>query len=415
MEYPVDAARLEDDLRALASFSALSALGGVTRLAWSEEFFAAQDWLVGRFEEAGLTVHVDAVNNIWGRWEEGSLPAVVAGSHIDSVPSGGAYDGCLGVLGALEAIRALRAAGHRPARQLWVVAWMEEEGSAFGTALLGSRAFVGDLDLDDAAGRRDLTGRTLAEAVAARGHDWSELADLPAGVKNIGSYLELHIEQGPILEGAGVPVGVVTDIVCFRAGTATFTGVSNHAGTTPMEGRNDAAVGAARAIVAARDLALEHGVRATTGRVSTIPGGSNVIPGEAAFSLDTRHREKPPLDAYLADLTGRFRAIAEDEGLTWRYTESYDIDPVPLDPDLRKLFGELCETSSIAHQPIVSGAGHDAMALAPRVPAGMLFVPSRAGVSHAPGEYTSPEHCALGADLLARAMARLTQEGGQQA
>ncbi|WP_028922277.1 Zn-dependent hydrolase [Pseudonocardia acaciae] len=409
MEYPVDAARLEGDLRTLAGFSAPSTLGGVTRRAWSEEFFAAQAWLIERFEEAGLAVHVDAVNNIWGRWEEGSLPAVVAGSHIDSVPSGGAYDGCLGVLGALEAIRALRAAGHRPSRQLWVVAWMEEEGSNFGTALLGSRAFVGDLDLDDAAARRDLTGRTLAEAVAARGHDWSELADLPSGVDDIGSYLELHIEQGPILEAAGLPVGVVTDIVCFRAGTVTFTGVSNHAGTTPMEGRRDAAVGAARAIVAARDLAVRHGIRATTGRLSATPGGSNVIPGAAAFSLDTRHRDKPPLDAYLAELKDQFRIIADDEGLTWDYSESYDIDPVPLDPDLQKLFGSFCEASSIPYQPMVSGAGHDAMALAPRVPAGMLFVPSRAGVSHAPSEYTSPEHCALGADLLARAMARLSE------
>lgn len=408
MEFPVDQGRLEDDLRTLASFSAPSTLGGVTRRAWSDEFFAAQRWLVGRFEDAGLTVHVDAANNIWGRWEEGALPAVVAGSHIDSVPSGGAFDGCLGVLGALEAIRAMRAAGHRPARQLWVVAWMEEEGSAFGTALLGSRAFVGDLDLDDAAGRRDASGRTLAEAVAARGHEWSELADLPAGVSDIGSYLELHIEQGPILEAAGVPVGVVTDIVCFRAGTVTFTGVSNHAGTTPMDGRNDPAVGAARAIVTARDLAVEHGVRATTGRLSATPGGSNVIPGEAAFSLDTRHRDKPALDAYLSELTARYQRIADEEGLTWNYVESYDIDPVPLDPDLQKLFTELCEASSIAHQPMVSGAGHDAMALAPRVPAGMLFVPSRAGVSHAPAEYTSPEHCALGADLLARAMAHLS-------
>ncbi|MBO0875984.1 MAG: M20/M25/M40 family metallo-hydrolase, partial [Pseudonocardia sp.] len=153
---------------------------------------------------------------------------------------------------------------------------------------------------------------------------------------------------------------------------------------------------------------LAHGVRATTGRLSATPGGSNVIPGVAAFSLDTRHRDKPALDAYLAELTGQLARIADEEGLTWDYAESYDIDPVPLDPDLQKLFTELCEASSISQQPMVSGAGHDAMALAPRVPAGMLFVPSHDGVSHAPAEYTSPEHCALGADLLARAMAQLS-------
>lgn len=408
VDLTVDEALLWDDLTTLATFSVPSEAGGVTRRAWSPEYFAAERWLVSRFEEAGLTVEIDAARNVWGKWAEGALPAVAAGSHIDSVPSGGRFDGCLGVLGALAAVRALRDAGHRPVRQLWLVAWMEEEGSAFGQALFGSRAFAGELDIDGVGARTGFSGEALEQTMAAAGHRLADLAALPARIADLAAYLELHIEQGPILEREDVPIGVVTDIVGIEHGSFAFTGRSNHAGGTPMDMRQDASLGLARGIAEVRRLAHEHGVRATTGQVSTEPGAMNVIPGRATFTLDARHRDRAVLDAYLAALTSACEQLATEEDLQVTYEHSYALSPVPMDADVQVHISDVCKSIGAVHRPILSGAGHDAMVLAPRIPTGMLFVPSRDGVSHAPAEYSSPEQCAKGAEVLAHTLARLT-------
>lgn len=412
MGIAVDSNRLWDDLTTLGSFSAPSEAGGVTRRAWSKEYFAAEQWLVSRFEDAGLRVEIDAAHNVWGKWEAGSTPAVVAGSHIDSVPSGGRFDGCLGVLGALEAVRALRTAGHRPARQLWLVAWMEEEGSAFGQSLFGSRAFVGELDIDASRDRTDHEGRTLDEVLTTAGHRFADLHRLPKAVGQLGAYLELHIEQGPILEQRAIPIGVVTDIVGIEHGAVCFTGRANHAGGTPMDLRQDASVGLARGVAEARRLALQHGLRATTGQLSTSPGASNVIPGAASFSLDARHRDGSVLDGYVHALTGACEQIARDEHLDVSYEHAYRLNPVPLDANMQARLADACAATAVGHISILSGAGHDAMVLAPRLPTGMLFVPSRNGMSHAPSEYSTPDQCALGAQVLAVALASLSEPGG---
>jgi beta-ureidopropionase / N-carbamoyl-L-amino-acid hydrolase len=412
MDIRIDSTRLWGDLQALAEFSAPSPGGGVTRRAWSREYFAAERWLIGQFEAAGLTVEVDAARNVWGKWEEGSLPAVVAGSHVDSVPSGGAFDGCLGVLAGLEAVRALRQTGFRPKRQVWIVAWSEEEGSAFGQGLLGSRAFVGELDLDGVKTRRNTEGKTFEQVIEDTGHRLADLAALPARIQNLAAYLELHIEQGPVLERERLSVGVVTDIVGIESGSVCFTGQSNHAGGTPMEVRQDAAVGAARGVVEARRLAREYGVRATSGQLSVLPGATNVISGRATFSLDARHRERRVLAEYMKAVHASCQSIADEEGLKLDYDYAYSLNPVPLDEGIGRLLAELCERLGVGYQRMVSGAGHDAMVVAPRVPTGMLFVPSHNGVSHAPEEYSSPEDCALGAQILAHTLAQLSSEQG---
>ncbi|MQA85843.1 MAG: hydantoinase/carbamoylase family amidase [Streptosporangiales bacterium] len=409
--YRVDGERLWRDLEKLATFGAEEAGGGVTRPAWSRGYLDAERWLVAQFEDAGLSVRIDAARNVWGRWEEGKLPAIVAGSHIDSVPSGGAFDGCLGVLGALEAVRALRRGGHRPDRQIWIVAWTEEEGSAFGNALFGSRAFVGELDLEAALERTNAAGETLAQAMGRIRHDSAAppgLPRLPDGLGDLAAYLELHVEQGPLLERDGVPVGVVTDIVGLRGARLRFTGQANHAGTTPMDARRDAGVGAARGMVEARRLAVDHGVRATAGVVELSPGGTNVIPGRAEFSLDARDREAAALEAYVSALRAACSRIAEEEGLDVAYEQVYDIAPVPMDAELQRLLTDVCAEIDTRCRPMVSGAGHDAMVVAPHVPAGMVFVPSRDGISHAPQEFTSPQDCAKGAEILMHALARLS-------
>ena len=430
MTFQVDEERLRRELEKLATFTATGPAAGVTRPAWSPQYLAAERWLVERFEDEGLAVHIDAARNVWGRWEEGATPAVVAGSHIDSVPSGGAFDGCLGVLGALEAVRALRRGGHRPRRQIWIVAWTEEEGSAFGNALFGSRAFAGELDLDAAVGRTNADGETLRDVMTRIGHDGSGLSRLPDGLADLAAYLELHIEQGPLLDRDGIPAGVVTGIVGLRSARLRFTGQANHAGTTPMDARRDAGIGAARGMVEARRLAVEHGVRATAGKVEVSPGGTNVIPGLAEFSLDARHRDAGTLEGYVSALRAACVRIADEEGLQVGYEEVYDIAPVPMDPAVQRLLTEICaetfaetsaETSAeagsgasdtgagVASCPMVSGAGHDAMVIAPRLPTGMIFVPSRDGVSHAPEEFTTPGDCARGAEILTRALARLSE------
>lgn len=404
----VDARRLSDDLQTLATFSAASLDGGVTRRAWSKEYIAAQHWLIGRFQEAGLTTEVDPAGNIWGRWTVGDLPAIVVGSHIDSVPSGGRFDGCLGVLGGLEAVRSLQESGHRPRRQIWVVAWMEEEGSAFGAALFGSRAIVGELDLDAAQHLQNLDGEPLRTVLENAGCSWSDLATLPRRLSEICAYLELHIEQGPLLETKQIPVGVVTHIVGLECGRVQLTGQANHAGGTPMDLRRDAAVGAARAMLAIRNLAVTHGVRATTGQLELRPGAINVIPGYAEFSLDARHHDPLVLQEYITDLILELNTIAAADSLAVNYSSAYTLAPVPLDQHLQDQLRRTCVQLSIQSTDLVSGAGHDAMVLAPRVPTAMLFVPSRAGISHSPEEFTAPTDCARGVHVLACALATLS-------
>ena len=403
----INETRLWGNLDTLSRFSKTSGEEGVTRPAWSKEFAEAQQWLIERFVEVGLEVDVDAAGNIWGKWAVGATPAIVLGSHIDSVPKGGRFDGCLGVLGGLEAVRALQEAGFVPTHQIWVVAWTEEEGSAFGSALFGSRAFVGQLDLDASQHLTNRDGDSLFSVVEAAGHEWGSLSSLEHGLAEVGAYFELHIEQGPMLEAQGIPIGIVTHIVGLEGGRAKMRGVANHAGGTPMHLRRDAVVGAAQAILATRDLAIERGVRATTGQISVEPGGSNVIAEIATFSLDARHHDSEVLTKYVADLADAWSHIGDVDGLQVEYVSVYSIDPVPLNDRLQEHLRQTCSVLSIDSIDMVSGAGHDAMVIAPRVPAAMVFVPSRGGVSHSPQEFSSPEDCAKGTWVLATAVANL--------
>jgi allantoate deiminase len=406
----VNEERLRDDLNTLAGFSASSPEGGVTRRAWSKEFRAAKEWLTERFDEAGLVTEVDAAGNIWGKWATGDLPAIVVGSHIDSVPSGGQFDGCLGVLGGLEAVRSLQEVGFIPRRQIWVVAWTEEEGSAFGAALFGSRAFVGLLNLDTVQHLKNDEGEKLRSVVEADGHEWTDLEKLSDRLTDISAYLELHIEQGPMLEKQGIPIGVVTHIVGMECGHVRLNGMANHAGGTPMDHRQDAAVGAAHAILAARDLAIERGVRATTGQLSVRPGAMNVIAGQAEFSIDARHHDSAVLARYIADLTHEWLRIGDTQGLDVEYTSGFTLEPVPLDERLQEHLRQTCIALSVESRDMVSGAGHDAMVLAPQIPSAMLFVPSRAGISHSREEFTEPADCAEGARVLAHTLAGLSHD-----
>jgi allantoate deiminase len=390
---------LEADLQDAALIGADD--GGVSRFAWTPELAEANAWFVARLQELGLEPEIDAAGNVLGRWDEGDGTAVLVGSHLDTVPCGGRYDGALGVLAALEVARSLKRAGAILRRPLWVVSFNDEEGSRFQTGMLGSRAFVGDLDLDD------WRARGVADAMAVAGFDFHRLAEAH-GIDRVGAYLELHIEQGPVLEQEGFDIGIVTAISGLLGFRVRLTGEANHAGTTPMASRRDALVGASRLVLALRDEARERGdMTANVGICSVAPGGFNVIPGTAEFTIDVRAGDAETFARAEGFVRETLERVAGEEQLELEVAETHRKQPTPLDPELQDVLADAAEAERASFRRMPSGAGHDAMVLAKHVPAAMLFVPSRAGISHSPNEYTTPEHCALGARVLARAVERL--------
>ncbi len=390
---------LAADLQELALVGADE--GGVSRFAWTPELAAANAWLVERLRDLGLDADVDPAGNVLGRWEEGEGTAVVVGSHLDTVPRGGRYDGALGVLAALDVVRGLKEDGASLRRPLWVVSFNDEEGGRFQTGMLGSRAFIGDLDLDD--WRR----RGVDEAMREGGFDFDRLAEA-RGIDAVGAYLELHIEQGPVLEQEGVDIGIVTAIAGLLGFRIRLTGEANHAGTTPMVARRDALVGASRIVLALRDEARVRGdMTANVGLLEIQPGGFNVIPGRAEFTVDVRAGEAGVYDRVERFARETFERVAAEEQLELDMAVTHRKTPTPLDPELQALLEVVATEEGATARRMPSGAGHDAMVLAKHVPAAMLFVPSRAGVSHSPDEFTSREHCELGARVLGRAVRRL--------
>jgi len=380
-----------------------SADGGVTRVAWSAELFDAYAWVGDRMRELGLEVETDAAGNLLGRWEAGSGSAVLVGSHLDTVPSGGRFDGVLGVVAAVHAVARLKREGFRPRRPLWVVAFMDEEGTRFNTALFGSRAFTGE-DVTGLGDRADAGGTTLREAMAAAGYDLDRAAEA-ARVGEVGAYLELHIEQGPVLEAEGIELGLVTSIVGLRGYRVRLRGEANHAGTTPIALRRDAFVGAARIALDLRDAArAREDVTANVGKITVEPGGANVVPGFADFTIDVR----APTAQGIRDLEHLVQEtvarVAAEEGLAAELEQTFALEPLELDPHLVDVFerAALAEGASARRMP--SGAGHDAMLVGRHVPAAMLFVRSRGGISHSPKEFSSPGDVELGMRVLAGAL-----------
>jgi allantoate deiminase len=379
---------------------------GVTRLAWSGELKQVLGWLTEQLEELGLEVEIDAAGNLIGRWEAGSGKPIAVGSHLDTVPSGGRYDGALGVLSGLEAIRLLKARGVEPKRPLWLISFMDEEGARFGAALFGSRAFVGK-DLTELGERRDTNGTSLREAMSELGFDFEKVPSARR-VDDLGCYLELHIEQGPVLETEGIEIGIVTGIVGLIGFRARFIGEANHAGTTPMRLRRDALCGAAKTVLALREAGrARDDITTNVGIISAEPGGFNVVPGAAEFSIDVRSAT-PEGYATLEPLVREtLDSIAAEENLELELTEAYRLEPLPMAPELMDVLEQAANAEGATNMRLPSGAGHDAMEVGRHVPVGMVFVPSRKGISHSPEEFTEPEHCELGARVLARALETL--------
>jgi N-carbamoyl-L-amino-acid hydrolase len=410
----VDADRLRADFDALAAIGATPE-AGLDRETFSEAHLAARAWFHERAREAGLETRIDSAANHSAVLpaRDRDAPTLLLGSHLDSVRNGGRFDGALGVVCALEALRVVRDAELDLPVSLEVIDFTDEEGALIGT--LGSLALAGGLTLDDLAAPRG--GRELLVAELARMRLTEE--GMLAARREPGSlagYLELHVEQGPVLEQAGVEIGVVTGIVGASSFTVTFRGDSRHAGTTPMEARRDAAVGAAAFVLGVRDIVVRvfPGCVATVGDIKTQPGSYNVVPGRADLRLECRARTTLELDALEQALTARARADAERFGLDVTVDHVGRTEPVPTDARMRALLEGAAADLGLTTMELPSGAGHDAQSLAAVTPSGMVFVPSRGGVSHDPAEDTGWEACVNGANVLLNATFRLAGQARRQ-
>ena len=380
--------------------------GGTYRPVYGDAWATACDLVSGWMREAGLAVRRDAVGNIWGRVEAaGGGKAVVTGSHIDTVRRGGRLDGALGIIAGLAALEALIEARGKPKRPLELLVVCEEEGSRFATNFWGSRATIGAIGPSEADTVTDAEGVTLARAMQQRGLDPGKIPS--AARDDLGAFVELHIEQGSVLETERVPIAVVTTIAGAVHLEIVVTGRPDHAGTTPMDLRRDALAGAAAMIQAVQSIAAALGrpAVATVGKLRVEPDQINVVPGRVTLTVDLRHADlggRRALEERIRSLCG---TIASERGLGIEIRTLHERPPVPMDGAVRQVL-ERAATEMTGQDPtgLVSGAGHDAQVLAARCPVGMLFVPSIGGRSHCPEEATDPAHLTLGTRVLARAL-----------
>lgn len=401
-EIRIDGDRLWKSLMEMAKIGATEK-GGVCRLALTDVDKAARDLFVTWCEEAGCTVTIDRMGNIFGRREgkNNALPPVMTGSHIDSQPTGGKFDGIYGVLSGLEVIRTLNDAGVQTETPIEVSAWTNEEGSRFAPAMVASGVFAGVFHLDYGLSRADLDGKTMGEELARIGYAGSG----PMG-KPVKAFFEAHIEQGPILEHEDKTIGVVTDAQGQRWYECTFTGQEAHAGPTPMHTRRDALLGTARVIDAVNRIGLDHSplACATVGLVKVYPNSRNTIPGSVFFAVDLRHPNDATLSRMDAELRAAVARVAEELKLETALEEIWYSPPVPFDRECVAAVRRAAEDCGFAHRDIVSGAGHDACYVARVAPTAMVFIPCAGGISHNEIESATPEHVAAGCQVLLQAI-----------
>ncbi len=404
-----DAGRIERHIQALAQFGA-NPEGGVSRVAFSAADLAGRDYIKGLMRDAGLAIRVDAAGNVIGRLEgtDSTLPVIILGSHIDSVPEGGNYDGDVGVIGAIEAAILLRENGVATRHPLEIVSFTDEEG---GT--VGSKAMAGKVGAD-ALGLMSHSGLTVGDGIRAVGGDPARLDTARRGRDDIAAYLELHIEQGAILDETGVDIGVVEGIVGIRWWDVTIEGVANHAGTTPMNRRRDALVTAAELTLAVNRVATSTpGTQvATVGQIRAEPGAPNVIPGRVVMSLEIRDLAEAKMESVFRAIDAEARRIAQARATSISFAEvDMALVPAPTDARLRKIIAQSASDLNLSHRVMPSGAGHDAQEIANIAPIGMIFVPSKDGISHAPQEFTSREDMANGVNVLLRTLLAIDRVG----
>jgi beta-ureidopropionase / N-carbamoyl-L-amino-acid hydrolase len=400
----VNGERLWASLMELAKIGA-TPKGGVCRLAASDLDGEARRLFIRWCEEAGCTVAVDAIGNIFARrpGRNPDLPPIMTGSHLDTQPTGGKFDGAYGVMAGLEIVRSLNDLGYEIEAALEIVAWTNEEGSRFSPAMVGSGAFAGVFDLRYALGRPDnINGVSLGAELERIGF----AGPAPVGGRKVGAYFEAHIEQGPILEANGNKIGVVTGAQGQRWYEVTVIGEEAHAGPTPMPRRRDALVGAARMIDAVNRIGHAHAplACATVGFVQVGPNSRNTIPGRVFFTVDFRHPDDAVLTAMGRELRTACGEAATAARVEAAVEEFWYFPPTPFDPTLVGAVREAAAVQGYPHQDIVSGAGHDAVYMAQVAPAAMVFVPCAGGISHNEIEDAKPEDLTAGCNVLLNAL-----------
>lgn len=410
--------RLLHDLNAVSRIGA-GDHGSVTRLVFSIKELRSRQLLIHLMSRAGLKVQIDRIGNIFGRLECGDAkaPAVVAGSHLDTVVQGGKFDGPVGVIGALEAVRTLKENKVALKSPVEVVCFVGEESSRFGYSTLGSSLVAGELKVDDLANAVDAHGTKLEDVLSSLGIYRGNLAALKRDPATLKAYLELHIEQGPILEAKKKKIGVVTAIAAPTRFKIVLTGQADHSGTTPMEMRKDALVAAAEIITTVEEVCSKFAdmsqgrVVGTVGALKIEPGVINAVPGKAELSVDIRSITAEAKDRAAGIVKRQAEEIAKKRRIEIEILPIRQELPVALDERLIQLIKSECESEGIPHEVMPSGAGHDAMQMAKITRAGMIFIPSTKGISHNPMEWTDPEDICLGTQLLLQTMMRVANDG----
>jgi hydantoinase/carbamoylase family amidase len=388
MSAPAIAAdRVIADLRELARRTGDEA--GAQRLCWGDGWRTARDFLGELLAEIGLEPEIDEAGNAWAYLTGEAEPALAVGSHVDSVPNGGWLDGALGVMGALGVLRAWAGGEARPPRTLAFVDWADEEGARFGRSLFGSSAAAGTFDPAELASARDADGRRAPGVLAENGVELEQVLESRSRLDRLGAYLELHIEQGPVLEAEGISAAAVSGCVGVERLRFEIRGRVSHAGTTPMDARHDAGLAAAATALRVEEIAVAEGGVGTVGEIGFEPGIPTAVPGRASMVVDLRNRGLDALSRMLDATRQAVAACAAERSCQVSEEPVWSIEPIEFDPELVALAREACEGVTGTAYELPSGALHDAASMAPHLPTAMVFSPSIAGISHAPEEDTA--------------------------
>jgi allantoate deiminase len=407
----INAGRLWDRLMELGEIG-IGESGGVTRFSFTQEERLAKDLVARYMKEAGLAVREDAAGNLIGRREgtDSRAPVVLTGSHIDTVPDGGKFDGALGVIAAIEAVQAMEEQGMATVHPIEVVAFTDEEGSRFGFGMLGSRAMAGTLRPEDLE-HKDADRISIAEAMRSAGLQPERLHEAAKAPEQVKAYVELHIEQGKVLEHRDQPVGLVTGIAGPLWQQITITGQAGHAGATPMNLRKDPMQAAAEMLnyIYTETRKFPNAV-ATVGKFRTLPGGINVIPSQVQFSLDLRDIEESDRDVLEARIRDYASKVCRKHRTELAIELLQRVAPAPSSPEVKEAIAVAGQLAGLSDLPeLASGAGHDGMQFSEKWPLGMIFVRSRDGISHHPEEWSSEADCGLGAQVLYHTLLQLAQ------
>ncbi|MCW2255149.1 allantoate deiminase [Providencia alcalifaciens] len=395
--------RIQLHIEQLAEYTATPGQG-TTRMSYSEQDKQARDYLKQQMKELGLQVREDAVGNIYGRLEgrEVGLPAVIIGSHFDSVPHGGTFDGPAGIITGLDVVARIREQNLQPRYPLEVIALVEEEGTSFGRALMASSVITGLIGSKELHQLKDRHGVSAAKRMADAGFDADKAAEAVLDPSTVKAFLELHIEQGPVLEQANEDIGIVETVVGIAQLEIKLTGKAGHAGTTPMNMRADALVCASHIIGHIPDIAITAGDNtvATVGRLNVLPNGANVIPSEVIFSVDIRSKNEAALGKAIQQVIALTEQESAKMSLKSDIVQPLYVAPIELNPEIHQVMAQHAKTQGLRYRTMVSGAGHDTMIFAGITQTGLIFVPSRNGLSHHPDEWTDYEQIARGVDVM---------------